>query len=219
MKKLSLLLPAIVFLNGCFFGTFQTARPIAPGSVDSGWYVNIPLYTNKNVRESQKSSGTAFTIPNIGGHVSYGASDFAEFGLYGSLGEGIGPFGKFLLLSEDSYPFSFGLLAGFAYHLFAQGLSWKLDLILSRNISPYASIYGGFHYCYQPDYRTNLPGDADIWHVSTFRNFQQLFVGIELARSREVKKSLQKMPYSITMEFGVPLVSQPAIFVGFQFKI
>ncbi len=219
MKKLFLFLPLILLINGCFFGTFQTARPIAAGSVDSGWFVNFPLYTNKNVRESQKSSGTAFTIPNFGGHISYGASNFAEFGLYGSLGEGIGPFGKFLLLSEYSYPVSFGVLAGFAYHPFAQGISWKLDLILSHSLSPYASLYGGFHYGYQPDYRTSLPADTDIWQISNFADFQEIFVGIELARKTQVRKSLKRMPYSLTMEFGIPLVSQPAIFVGFQFKI
>jgi len=219
MRKVLLFLPLILLVNGCFFGTFQTARPIAPGSVDSGWYVNIPLYANKNVRESQKSAGTAFTIPNFGGHISYGASDFAEFGIYGSLGEGIGPFGKFLLLSEYSFPVSSAVLAGFTYHPFAQGISWKLDLILSHAISPYASLYGGFHYGYQPDYRTNFPSGGDAWSISTFRNFQELFIGIELARSRNVRKSLKRMPYSLTMESGIPLVSQPAIFVGFQFKL
>lgn len=219
MKKFYWLLPILFLLNGCFFGTFQTARPISPGSVDSGWYVNIPLYTNKNVRESQKSSHAAFTIPNFGGHISYGASRYAEFGIYGSLGEGIGPFGKFLLLSEYSYPVSFGTVFGFAYHPFAQGISWKLDLILSRALSPYASLYGGFHYGYQPDYRTNIPSGKDIWSISEFRNFQELFMGIELSRKTHVRKSLRRMPYSLTMEFGIPLVSQPAIFVGFQFKL
>ncbi len=219
MRKFLLFIPLVLLLNGCFFGTFQTARPIAPGSVDSGWFVNIPLYTNKNTREAQKSAGRAFTIPNFGGHISYGASRHAEFGLYGSLGEGIGPFGKFLLLSEYAYPLSFGVLAGFAYHPFAQGISWKLDLILSRSISPYASIYGGFHYGYQPDYRTNIPSGTDIWSISNFTNFQELFIGVELARQRNVRKSLRRMPYSLTMEFGIPLVQQPAIFMGFQFKI
>ncbi len=219
MKKVLLLVPFVLLLSGCFFGTFQTARPIPPGSVDSGWFVNIPLYTNREVREKQKQAGTAFTIPNFGGHISYGASRRAEFGLYGSLGEGIGPFGKFLLLSEYSSPVSFGVIGGFAYHPLAQGISWKLDLVLSHALSPYSSIYGGFHYGYQPDYRTNVPGGKDIWSISNFTDFQELFVGVELIRQRKVRKSLKRIPYSLTMEFGIPLVSQPAIFMGFQFKI
>ncbi len=219
MKKALLFIPFLLILNGCFFGTFQTARPIAPGSVDSGWYVNIPLYANKNVRESQKQAHSAFTIPNFGGHLSYGASHHAEFGIYGSLGEGIGPFGKFLLLSEYSFPMSFGTIVGFAYHPFAQGISWKLDLVLSRAISPYASLYGGFHYGYQPDYRTSIPRGKDIWSISKFENFQELFMGVELSRKSKVRKGLKRLPYSLTMEFGIPLVSQPAIFLGFQFKI
>lgn len=221
MKKIKILIlyPIISLLSGCFFGTFQTARPIPPGNVDSGWYVNIPLYANKSVREAQKSAGTSFTIPNFGGRISYGAAEFAEFGIYGSLGEGIGPFGKFLLLSEDSYPLSFGTLLGFAYHPFAQGISWKLNLILSHKISPYASIYGGFHYGYQPDYRTNFPPGEDIWQISNFRGFEELFMGIELVRRRDVRKRLKRLPYSLVMELGIPLVPNPPILVGFQFKI
>ncbi len=205
-----------ILLSGCFFGTFQTAETIPAGAVDAAWNVNVPLYFDKQTRNSAKQHNEAYIFPNIGGYLAYGASNAAEFGIYGSLGEGIGPFGKIRMLSEYSAPLSFAFLGGFAYHPVAQGISYKLELILSRRLSPFSQIYGGFHYGYQPDYRRDGPS---ITSVSTFKTFPEMFIGVDLGRRKGVRRRLRRMPFSLTMELGLPLTPAPAMFMGFQFKI
>lgn len=202
-----------LLLSGCFFGTFQTAQTLEPGGVDAGWYVNYPFYFDKVSREEAKNRGKAYTLPNIGGYIGYGTNGSFDVGLRGSLGEGIGPYGKLRLLNES--PFSLGTLFGFGYHPVAQGISLHLDLLVSKRLSRFSSIYTGLEILRMPDYRrgTDAP---DIQDVDEFKQFEAIFFGIKA--SRKGGGRYRNLPFGITLEFTFPLTENPALIFGVQFE-
>ncbi len=216
MKKF-LILPIIFLMQGCFFGTFQTAESLKPGDVNAGWYVNIPLYFDASTRnESKQSDNGAYEYPNVGGYLLYGASNRIGFGIRGSFGEGIGPFTKIQFLDEKITFLSGAVMAGMAYHPVAQGISLRGDLVFSKRLSLYSSIYWGWTILRVPDYRKLAYENVKIGDIKDFREFNALFVGVDLKRKRR-SSYFKKIPFGMTMEFTVPLTKYPAIFWGFQF--
>ncbi len=217
MNKSFLLLPLILLLQGCFFGTFQTAESLKPGEVNAGWYGNLPLYFDSSVKEKSKNHDLgAFIYPNVGGYLMYGASSSLDFGMRGSIGEGLGPFAKIRVLDEKKSFISAALIAGMAYHPVAEGISLRGDVVFSRNLSMYSSIYFGWTILRAPDYRMLVYKDVDLGDIKTFKEFNAIFVGVDLKRKRR-SAYFKKIPFGLTMEFTIPITRYPAIFWGFQF--
>ena len=217
MKRFFLLLPFVFLLEGCFFGTFQTAESLKPGDVNAGWYANMPLYFDNSVKEKSKEHNKgAFIYPNIGGYLMYGASKSVDFGMRGSLGEGLGPFTKIQFLNEKNLFLSGAIIAGMAYHPVAQGISLRADLIFSKRLSLYSSLYWGWTIMRAPDYRMLAYKDVKLNDIKEFREFNAIFLGVDLKRKKG-SSYFNKIPFGLTMEFTVPLTDYPAIFWGFQF--
>jgi hypothetical protein len=214
--------------TGCFFGTFQTAETLAPGEVDAGWYGNYPLYFRKADKDSSMSAPDsigAFVTPNIGGYLSYGTTGYLDMGLRGSIGEGIGPFLKMQLVGEyglvGPFPIDFAVLGGLGYHPVAQGITYRFDVLLSRRLSSFSSLYLGWTGVRTPDYRRlayrdfGFPKGSDI---ENFRFFNALYLGVDLSRKESPTNPLSGIPLGLTMEFSVPLTDHPALFFGLQLK-
>ncbi len=207
----------ILLNTGCFFGTFQTAQTIPPGEVNYGWYATFPVYFSKVDKDTSKARGYgAFVTPNIGGYLVYGASPTLNFGLRGSAGEGIGPFGKFRFLSESFAPISGAAIFSLGYHPVAQGISGRVDLVFSRQLSPYSSIYYGATYLRSPDYR-RLAYKVKVREIEEFKYFWCVFAGVDLNREL-ANDSGVGIPFGMTLELSLPLVKYPALFFGFQIK-
>ncbi len=214
--------------EGCFFGTFQTAHTMGPGQVDAGWYLTYPLYFNRQTRQHslRQGIGSFDSRPNVGGFIEYGASEYLDFGLWGSLGEGIGPFGKFQFLglgSPVAAPLDASVWFGFGYHPVVEGITGRVVLVAGKHLSPYSSVSFGWIGVNMPDYRKlDLPYDGNFWdhlrNLGPFRFFQALFVGIDISRREDVPPAYQKLPFGMTMEFTLPLVPDPALFFGIQFR-
>jgi hypothetical protein len=206
-----------LFTTGCFFGTFQTAETLGPGNVTAGWYANLPLYFDKEDKTTSKEKGYgAFEKPNVGGYLLYGAGDNVDFGLRGSLGEGVGPVAKIRFINEATYPFSGALMLGLAYHPFAQGISLRSDVLISKRLSPFSSIYFGWTGVRSPDYRKVAFFNAK--DIEEFDFFQAIFLGVDLRRKSFEDPRKATLPFGLTMEFAFPLTPYPALFFGIQFK-
>ena len=214
--------------EGCFFGTFQTARTLAPGEVDAGWFLTYPLYFNRNVREKSEAEGLGSfdSRPNVGGFMAYGASPILDVGLWGSLGEGVGPFAKLQFLGGASplpSPIDGALWAGFGYHPVVDGITGKVAVIGGARLSEFSTLYFGWMGVNLPDYRKlQLPYDGTLWShlrdLGTFKFFHALFLGVDVARRSDVEPRYQRLPFGISMEFTLPLVRYPALFFGVQLK-
>ncbi len=228
MRKFLITIFIAALQEGCFFGTFQTAQSLKPGDVDAGWYVSYPLYFNRNVkkRSEEQGIGSYDSRPNVGGFIAYGASPSTDFGLWGSLGEGFGPFGKFQFLGYNRLipsPIDGALWAGFSYHPIVEGIIGKLALIGSSQLSEYSTLYFGWIGVNSPDYRKlSLPSDDNFWtrlrNLGSFKFFHAIFLGIDLYRKETVKEEFRRLPFGISMEFTLPLVTYPALFFGIQFR-
>ena len=218
----------VLLTSGCFFGTFQTAETLSPGEVDVGWYGNYPLYFNKADKDSSmhgSDSLGAYVTPNIGGYLAYGMTGYMDAGLRGSIGEGIGPFLKLQLIGQQGpvgpFPLDLAVMAGLGYHPVAQGISYRFDLLLSRRLSSFSSIYAGWTGVRCPDYRRlayrsfGIPKGSDI---EEFRFFNAVYLGVDLSRKESPMNPLLGIPLGLTMEFSVPLTRYPALFFGFQLK-
>ena len=221
MRAFFLSAVSLLFLlnSGCFLGTFQTAQTVPPGEVNYGFYADMPVYFNKSDKDASKDKGLgAFVTPNVGGYLIYGASPGLNFGLRGSLGEGIGPFAKFRFLDESVMPLSGAATFTIGYHPVAQGISLRSDLIFSKMLSSYSSIYFGWTFLRSPDYRKLANKDIKIEDVQEFKYFHSLFVGVDLKRRPDENDELGWVPFGLTIELAVPLVKYPALFFGFQLK-
>jgi len=209
----------LVISNGCFFGTFQTAETLGPGNVTAGWYANLPLYFVKKDKEASiDDSIGAYETPNIGGYLLYGAGENIDFGLKGSLGEGVGPVTKIRFLNEISSPISGAIMLGLAYHPFAQGISLRSDILFSRRLSPFSSIYFGWTGVRSPDYRKVALSGYEAKDIEEFYFFHSIFIGVDLKRKSFVDPRARSLPLGLTMEFSLPLTSHPALFFGIQLK-
>lgn len=221
MRRLLALFFIIFILlgEGCFFGTFQTADTLGPGEIAAGWYINYPLYFSKQDKiHSKEDSLGAYVTPNIGGYLAYGAADFADFGLKASLGEGFGPFGKIKFLDESYGLLSGAVLLSMGYHPVAQGISLRSDILFSKKLSPFSSIYFGWTGVRSPDYRRVAYEGIEADEIQDFKFFQALFLGVDLRRKSFEDPRLEKFPFGLTMEFTVPLTRYPALFFGIQLK-
>ena len=219
MRIISILLFISVFSTGCFFGTFQTAETLGAGNVTAGWYANLPLYFDKSDKEASINAGIgAYETPNIGGYLLYGAGENIDFGLKGSVGEGIGPVTKIRFLNELSFPLSGSLMLGLAYHPFAQGISLRSDLLFSKRLSPFSSIYFGWTGVRSPDYRKVALPQYEAKDIEDFDFFQAIFLGVDLRRKSFEDPRRKSLPLGMTMEFSIPLTSHPALFFGIQLK-
>uniref|UniRef100_A0A7C2P2U0 Outer membrane protein beta-barrel domain-containing protein n=1 Tax=candidate division WOR-3 bacterium TaxID=2052148 RepID=A0A7C2P2U0_UNCW3 len=208
MKRILFLLP-LLFLNGCFLGTFRSAEPIGAGNVEKSVYFNLPLYYSTDYRDNAKTSGSYYSRANLGAMVIFGASEYLDFGLRYDFAEGLGPQMKFRFLHVP--PFSLAFASGFGYNFFAQGFSWDVELLGSAMISHYSSLYLGFLAHHAPDYR-NLAKISDYFDVKRFNNFFGVAMGISFRNFEAIK-----FPSGMNMEIVVPIDKYPPIIWGFNF--
>ena len=167
----------------------------------------------------------AFVTPNIGGYLAYGTTGYLDAGLRGSIGEGLGPFVKMQLIGQQGplrpFPLDLAVLGGLGYHPIAQGITYRFDLLLSRRLSSFSSVYVGWTGVKTPDYRRlayrsfGIPKASDI---EDFHFFNALYMGVDLSRRESAMNPLSGIPLGLTMEFAVPLTGYPALFFGFQLK-
>lgn len=214
---LSSIITSIIVSQGCFFGTFRTADTLRPGEVDAGGYINFPVYFSKVEKDSSKAKGLgAFVTPNVGGYLEYGASNRATFGVHASLGEGIGPYGRFQFMRNGPLNIQGAIALGISFHPIAQGIGVRGDLIFSRHLSPYSSIYFGWTGLRSPDYRKIANKHVHVEDIQEFRYFNALFLGVDLMRTWSPNPRKKMLPLGLMMELSIPLTRYPPLFFGFQ---
>ncbi len=219
----SLLVLLLFFsLNGCFFGTFQTARAVRPGHSEWGFFVNYPLYATRQDRQRAEAEGTVYGLPNFGGHLLYGIGPGLDGGLRGSLGEGLGPVLRFQWLGQALPSALNGMIAGYlGYHPVAAALTWRTDLLFSFDPSRYSSIYGGFTLVRMPDYAhspaTGLSKFNEAFAVEALHTYRALYLGVRMM-SRRATGSWP--PAGLALEVTFPLEGSPIpVIFGFQFTL
>ncbi len=205
------LLLLCILLDGCFFGTFQTAETLGAGNVGSTAYVMVPTYafsdsTMEDIAENMSA----------GGFFQIGATDNFDIGLF--LGTaGIGAQGKLRLTpgrrtskrrksgrsrstgrrsKRSSYnPFDAAAIFSVNYNLWRGGLIPKGDLVGSIRFGEYFSIYGGGQIFYAP----KITETELINYVN-----RQLFFGFNVRRGEKVNPAMDWIPSSLYIEFGYP---------------
>jgi len=204
-------------LQGCFFGTFQTADSLSPGEVDGGWFINYPLYFDQTQRENAREiDSSAFQRPNIGGYFAYGASYFLDFGLRASLGEGIGPFAKISQEIGRRVKVRSAFILSLLYHPYAQGISARADFVLSKRLSFFSSLYGGWSIARMPDYtKIGIAGNHKPQEITDFTILNSLFFGVTLSRGIGGKRFI---PSTLVMELNIPIHKRPPIIFGISLK-
>jgi hypothetical protein len=206
----------LLFNCSCFFGTFRTADTLRPGAVDAGGYINFPVYFSKAEKDSSEENlGGAFVTPNLGGYLEYGASRNSTFGVHASTGEGIGPYGRVRFLDRGPFGLQAAIAMGITFHPVAEGIGLRGDLIFSKHLSPYSSIYFGWTTVRSPDYR-KLAKDSSINDIEEFKIFHAVFLGVDLMREWSENPRVKALPLGMTLELALPITRYPALFFGFQ---
>ena len=205
------LLLLCILLDGCFFGTFQTAETLGAGNVGSTAYVMVPTYafsdsTMEDIAENMSA----------GGFFQIGATDNFDIGLF--LGTaGIGAQGKLRLTPgrrtskrrkssrsrstgrrskrSSNNPFDAAAIFSINYNLWRGGLIPKGDLVGSIRFGEYFSIYGGGQIFYAP----KITETELINYVN-----RQLFFGFNVRRGEKVNPAMDWIPSSLYIEFGYP---------------
>ena len=131
------------------------------------------------------------------------------------MGEGIGPYGRFQYLRNGPFGFQGAIALGISFHPIAQGIGFRSDLIFSKHLSPFSSIYFGWTGSRTPDYR-KLTYGLNAEDIQDFEFFNAIFLGVDLMRSWSQGPETRFLPLGLMMELSIPLTKYPPLFFGFQ---
>jgi len=193
-----ILFAVLPLLQGCFFGTFQSARTVGRGKTSGTIFLNLPTYVSEKDRKSAKRDNYSPPI-TAGALYQVGVSDNADFGVQ-VIQYGLGVNGK-VKFALNGMPVDFAVAPSVTYLFGRAQLSPMVAGIVGKTWGD-LDIYAGLNGAYGPDWRERRKG-VSFSDLPT-RVTWALFAGTKVSVSGEAQLN-PWLPKSLVFELGVPL--------------
>lgn len=165
-------------------GTLETGKTMGRGVAGSSIYINIPTYLSQKDRDRAVQLNENKPLPNIGGNIKIGATDFLDAGLQFEM-YGLGPFLKIGILQKKIHyrfahrryrsPIDAAIMPYLYYTFNGDCLTGGGMALLSFDLSDYATMGMGGKIFYAPDFYS-LPHKSDpIKYPLSLKIFKEAF--------------------------------------------
>lgn len=224
------ILTILLSFNGCFFGTFQSAKTIGKGNMGGLIHFSLPVYSEPRdlSKEKLEVEGNTVSIPPTGIQYTIGIEENLDLTVYSSLSTGLGTHLKYMFHHNEVSGVATAVLGGICI--------WQLNYLLphfaiirSKDISDRSSIFVGVGVFPYPDGKDNIHfgGEISIGIKKCYRekrlNFEDdefpilqwiLFPFTRLQRSFIFEINI---PYNPTVKYRGERVQSINIGFGFEF--